>query len=118
MCMLYLDFMYSGLARGGLRMQQVKKNYAKATELLIELASLQTSFVTLDDVIKMTNRRVNAIEHGMINDTVTSIAFLLTLATLDELPQACNSPTVTCTSLLVPFVCLSVPCLPHSVSSN
>jgi len=73
MCMLYLDFMYNGLARGGLRMQQVKKNYAKTAELLIELASLQTSFVTLDDVIKTTNRRVNAIELGTINTSVTGL---------------------------------------------
>ena len=32
-------------------------NYQKAINLLVELASLQTSFITLDEVIKTTNRR-------------------------------------------------------------
>ncbi|XP_013387556.1 V-type proton ATPase subunit D [Lingula anatina] len=72
----------TGLSRGGQQIDKLKKNYAKAVELLVELASLQTSFVTLDEVIKITNRRVNAIEHVIIPRIEKTLAYITT--ELDE----------------------------------
>ena len=67
------------------RPQVLKKNYARAVELLVELASLQTSFVTLDEVIKTTNRRVNAIEHVVIPKIQRTLDYII--SELDELER-------------------------------
>lgn len=72
----------TGLSRGGQQIDRLKKNYAKAVELLVQLASLQTSFVTLDEVIKITNRRVNAIEHVIIPRIENTLSYITT--ELDE----------------------------------
>ena len=40
----------AGLAKGGQQLKRLKANYQKAINLLVELASLQTSFITLDEV--------------------------------------------------------------------
>jgi len=76
------SYEYTGLARGGQQIDRLKKNYAKAIELLVQLASLQTSFVTLDEVIKVTNRRVNAIEHVIIPRIERTLDYIIT--ELDE----------------------------------
>ncbi|XP_039408185.1 V-type proton ATPase subunit D [Corvus cornix cornix] len=72
----------TGLARGGEQLAKLKRNYAKAVELLVELASLQTSFITLDEAIKITNRRVNAIEHVIIPRIERTLSYIIT--ELDE----------------------------------
>jgi V-type H+-transporting ATPase subunit D len=54
------DFAMTGLGKGGQQVQRCRETYARAVETLVELASLQTAFVILDEVIKVVNRRVNA----------------------------------------------------------
>lgn len=54
------DFGMTGLGKGGQQVAKCRETYTRAVETLIELASLQTAFVILDEVIKVVNRRVNA----------------------------------------------------------
>jgi V-type H+-transporting ATPase subunit D len=79
------DFALTGLGRGGQQVQRAREVYTKAVETLVELASLQTAFVILDDVIKVVNRRVNAIEHVIIPRTENTIKYIN--SELDELDR-------------------------------
>ena len=72
----------TGLARGGTKVRESKEAYVKALEALIQLASLQTSFVTLDEAIRATNRRVNAIEHVIRPKIENTISYIV--SELDE----------------------------------
>lgn len=60
------EFGMTGLGKGGQQVAKCRETYTRAVETLVELASLQTAFVILDEVIKMVNRRVNALEHVII----------------------------------------------------
>ena len=57
-------------------MQAARQSYLTAVQLLVELASLQTAFLTLDEAIKTTNRRVNALDSvvkPMLENTIAYI---------------------------------------------
>ncbi|KAI6673189.1 hypothetical protein NL676_001095 [Syzygium grande] len=75
----------TGLARGGQQVQLCRAANIKAIEVLVELASLQTSFLTLDEAIKTTNRRVNALENVVKPRLENTISYIK--AELDELER-------------------------------
>lgn len=79
------DFNLTGLGRGGQQIMKAKEVYAKAIETLVELASLQTAFTILDEVIRATNRRVNAIEHVVMPRLENTIKYIL--SELDEMDR-------------------------------
>jgi len=72
----------TGLGRGGRQVQETREQYLKALEGLINLASLQTGFITLDEVIRITNRRVNAIEYVVKPKLENTISYII--SELDE----------------------------------
>jgi len=79
------DFNLTGLGRGGQQVLRSKEVYAKAVETLVELASLQTAFTILDEVIRATNRRVNAIEHVVIPRLENTVKYII--SELDEMDR-------------------------------
>ena len=95
-------------------------------DMLIELASLQTAFLTLDNAIKTTNRRVNALDNVVIpklNNTISYIKVCLSSCKLlSIISTQCAEAEV---ALLLPNIfalghseCLqsraqTVPCIMH-----
>jgi len=66
----------TGLAKGGQRVAAARSSYTTALESLVALASLQTAFITLDAVIRITNRRVNALQYVLIPKFEATIAYI------------------------------------------
>jgi len=65
-----------GVAQGGAVVQKCREEHLSTLQIIIKLASLQTSFVTLDEEIKMTGRRVNALEYVIIPKIEATVRYI------------------------------------------
>jgi V-type H+-transporting ATPase subunit D len=66
----------AGIVRGGEYLKETQKSFQKTLALLTKIAALQTSFIVLDRAIKVTNRRVNALEKVIIPKVENTIAYI------------------------------------------
>jgi V-type H+-transporting ATPase subunit D len=70
------------LGRGAQQVSRCRDAYLRAIGSLLDLAALQTSFYMLKEVIRTTNRRVNALEHVLVPRLEGSVAYIT--SELDE----------------------------------
>ena len=73
------------MGTGGQSIVKAKDKYTKYLKLLIDIASLQTQYITTQRVIKVTNRRVNALEFVVIPKIENTIKWIE--SELDELDR-------------------------------
>ncbi|XP_053992054.1 V-type proton ATPase subunit D-like [Hylaeus volcanicus] len=74
-----------GCVSGGQVIKAARDRYVEALNALIRLASLQTSFLSLDEEIKMTNRRVNALNSVVLPRIDAGITYIT--RELDEMER-------------------------------
>ncbi|KAL1504976.1 hypothetical protein AB1Y20_008742 [Prymnesium parvum] len=76
---------HTGLSKGGQQIQKARNTFAKTVDVLVQLATLQTSFTVLDEAIKVTSRRVNALDTVVIPRIANTVEYIK--SELDELER-------------------------------
>lgn len=74
-----------GLVGGGRKILNCKEKFGDYLRALVKIASLQTSFLAMDEALKITNRRVNALENVTIPKILGTIDYIN--RELDELER-------------------------------
>ena len=75
----------SGIARGGEQLREARQTFRDMLNLTLRVASLQVAWVTLDLAIKVTNRRVNALDKVVIPRVQGTIAYIT--SEMDEMER-------------------------------
>lgn len=65
-----------GLDRGGEQIERCRKAFEEALQLLVRVGGLQTSFRALETAIKVTNRRVNALDCVVLPKINNTMAYI------------------------------------------
>jgi len=75
----------TGLSKGGQQVAKARTTFAKAVDVLVQLATLQSSFMILDQAIKVCSRRVNALDIVVIPKITNTVEYIK--SELDELER-------------------------------
>jgi len=75
----------TGLSKGGQQVAKARTTFAKAVDVLVQLATLQSSFMILDQAIKVCSRRVNALDTVVIPKITNTVEYIK--SELDELER-------------------------------
>jgi V-type H+-transporting ATPase subunit D len=78
----YGDAQILGITGGGQTLNVTKKHFYEFLKKIVEIATLQTSYLTIDEALKITNRRVNALEYIVVPRIEYVIKYIIT--ELDE----------------------------------
>ena len=78
----YGDNTILGITGGGQTLNIAKKQFYEFLKKIVEIGTLQTSYLAIDECLKITNRRVNALEYIVIPKIQFTIKYIIT--ELDE----------------------------------
>ena len=78
----YGEMSILGITGGGQTLNVAKKHFYEFLKKIVEIATLQTSYLSIDECLKITNRRVNALEYIVVPKIEYTIKYIVT--ELDE----------------------------------